>query len=40
MKAIQTFVARVRQEWQERWAWYQAQRRVPRSHRWWDAYNT
>jgi len=40
MKAIQTFVARVRQEWQERWAWYRAQRRVPRAPRGWDAYNT
>ena len=40
MKAIQTFVARVRQEWQERWAWYRAQRRVPRAPRWSDAYNT
>jgi hypothetical protein len=40
MKTIQTFVARLSREWHERWAWYQAQRQVPRRHRWWDAYNT
>lgn len=40
MRAIQTFVSRLRHAWLERWAWYQAQRRVPRAQRWWDAYNT
>ena len=40
MSAIQKLVARVRHEWSERWAWYQAQQQVPRARRWWDAYNT